>query len=130
MFAADEDVVFRGNNLTAALLLRYASEATALMQTVRRHYVDGCAMWRATNHVTRERRLHARLFDELNAYTLPLVRRNGLHALNATAQLTAAPPFVYESDDGFHYERIAPVFLTLFAHAVEALCPLPLPTHA
>jgi len=126
LFSADENVVFRGANLTAALLLRYASESDLFTRLVRQHY-SGCRMWRATNHVSRERRLHAQLFDELNAYTVPLMRQNGWHALNATAQLTVDPPFSYQSDDGFHYERIAPIVLTLFGHAVEALCPLPLP---
>ncbi len=125
--SADESVVFRGERLTANQLLRAAAQADAFVDLLRADFVarGGCAIWRATNTISRaDRRLDRALFEALSDFVVPLMVRRGVHVFNATATMSATTPTTHSSSDGLHNEKIAPIWATLLAHAIHELCPL------
>jgi hypothetical protein len=125
MQSPDESVVFRGDGLSLGMSLRVAGEADAFFDLLRSGFLahGGCAFWRATNTVGRSQRLAAAPFASLSNFVGSVAQRRGVHLFNATASLSANPPPTHASDDGLHFEKVAPIWATLLAHAIRELCP-------
>jgi hypothetical protein len=120
----DEAIVFRGENLTANVPLRVAAEADELLEWLSLYISrGGCVIWRATNSVSSvSQRLAAAPFVALSRFVTPLLLKRGVHVFNATESLSLSPPASHASQDGLHYEPIAPIWASLLARSVEQLC--------
>lgn len=124
MQSNDESIVFRGRNLTANVPFLVASEAEQLFALLSLYMSrGGCAIWRATNTVSRsDGRLAPQPFAALSHFVTPMLLRRGVHVFNATASLSASPPVTHASTDGLHYEAIAPIWATMLARSIDTLC--------